>query len=142
MKFKNMSKEDFEQLSYTDITYLLLKEHKKSMNTASLFKEICNLLELSEDDFSNKVCDYYTSLTIDKRLYILDNSEWDLSEKHKVVMEIDDEDTELEEESEEALETEEVEEDIDDSNIDLDDDLDDDTLDLSIVTEDELEEEN
>lgn len=146
MELKKMSKEEIELLSYTDITYMLLKENKKPMNTAQLFKSICELLELTEEEYSEKIGDYYTSLTIDKRFYMLENAEWDLAEKHKVELQLDDEDTEeleTEEETEEQEETEE-EEDIDsiDSLDDDIDDVDDDTLDLSIVTEEELEEEN
>ena len=148
MELKKMSKEEIELMSYTDLTYLLLKENKKAMNTADLFKKICELLELSDDDFSSKSGDYYTSLTIDKRFYMLDGGLWDLTEKHKVELQIDDDEEDLSEEEiesddEESEETEESEEDIDSIDSiddDIDDDLDDDTLDLSIVTEDELEE--
>ena len=148
MELKKMSKEEIELMSYTDLTYLLLKDNKKAMNTADLFKKICELLELSDDDFSSKIGDYYTSLTIDKRFYMLDGALWDLAEKHKVELELDDDEEiaeeEVDEESEdESLETEDTNEDLDSiDNIDdeIDDDLDDDTLDLSIVTEDDLEE--
>lgn len=146
MELKKMSKQEIELLSYTDITYMLLKENKKPMNTAQLFKKICELLELTEEEYGEKIGDYYTSLTIDKRFYMLENAEWDLAEKHKIELQLDDEDgeeLETEEENEEQEETEEKE-DIDsiDSLDDDIDDVDDDTLDLSIVTEDELEEEN
>ncbi len=145
MKLKNMSKAEIEAMSYTDITYMLLKENKKPMNTAELFKSICELLELTEEEYSEKIGDYYTSLTIDKRFHMLENAEWDLMEKHKVELQIDDDEemeTEEESEDEEETEDEETEENIDslDSLDDELDDVDDDTLDLSIVTEEELEE--
>lgn len=140
MCLKKLNKEEIEQMSYTDLTYLILKENKKSMNTATLFKNICELLEFTDEDFSSKIGDYYTSLTIDKRFYMLENSEWDLAENHKIELNIDEEDDETD--TEESLEEDdEVEEEITD---DIDDDLpdvDDDTLDLSIVTEDSLDEE-
>ena len=148
MKLKNMSKEELETMSYTDITYMILKENK-TMNTAELFKNICKLLELSEEEYEESIGEYYTSLTIDKRFHMLENGEWDLTENHKVELQIDDdEEIESEEETEETEEeTEEQEENIDsiDSLDSLDDeldDVDDDTLDLSIVSEEELEEEN
>lgn len=148
MKLKNMSKEELETMSYTDLTYMLLKENKKPMNTAELFKKICELLELTEEDYSEQIGDFYTSLTIDKRFHMLESAEWDLMEKHKVELQIDDEDEEIESE-EESEEDDEIEEEKQEENIDsldsLDDeldDVDDDTLDLSIVTEEELEEEN
>lgn len=144
MKLKNMSKEELETMSYTDITYMILKENK-AMNTAQLFKKICELLELTDEEYGEKIGDYYTSLTIDKRFHMLENGEWDLMENHKVELQLDDdEEIESEEETEDEEIEEEQEENIDslDSLEDELDDVDDDTLDLSIVTEDELEEEN
>ena len=44
MLLKNMSKEELELLSYNDLTNLILTENKKSMNTPTVFKKICDLL--------------------------------------------------------------------------------------------------
>ena len=144
MKIKDMKKEDLEVLSYTDLTEMILKENKKSMNTASIFREICSLLELDDSEYSNKIGDYYTSLTTDKRFILLDNAEWDLRDKHKINIVIDedeDEDEEFEEEDEtlesDSSEDESVE--ITDDEVDLDDE--DDLDDLSIVGEEEIDEE-
>jgi len=145
MKLKEMKKEELEVLSYVDLTEMILKENKKAMNTPSIFKKICDLLELGEEEYTNQIGDYYTSLTTDKRFILLDSAEWDLKDKHKVeiVMEDDeDEDAIFEEESdeEEDLEEDTVEDEsieITDDEIDLDDGMDD----LSIVTDDEIEEE-
>ena len=148
MKLKNMKKEELEVLSYTDLTEMILKENKKSMNTASIFKKICSLLELSDEDYTNKIGDYYTSLTTDKRFLLLDNAEWDLRDKHKVeiVLDEDDEDDEyLDEEAEEDEEVEEDDENVDESveitddEVDLDED--DDLEDLTIVDDENLEDE-
>lgn len=146
MKLKDMSKEELEVLSYTDLTNLLLKENKKPMNTAALFKKICELLEYSDEDYASKIGDYYTSLTIDKRFVLLASGEWDLRDHHSVEIVIDDDEEEelLEEieEPEEEIVPEEVEEDID--AVIEDDDLtddDDDIDDLSIISDDEIEEE-
>lgn len=145
MKLKDMKKEELEVLSYTDLTEMILKENKKAMNTPSIFKKICDLLELSEEDYTNQIGDYYTSLTTDKRFILLDSAEWDLKDKHKVeiVMEDDeDEDAIFEDESDEE---EDLEEDtVEDESIEITDDeidLDDGMEELSIVTDDEIEEE-
>ena len=144
MKLKDMSKEELESLSYTDLTEIILKENKKPLNTPKVFKKICDLLELSDEEYSNKIGDYYTSLTTDKRFILLDTAEWDLKDKHKVEIVLDeddeedisyedeelDEDDELEEETDESLE-------ITDDEIDLDDS--DDLSELSIVSDDEME---
>jgi len=141
MKLKDMPIEELELLSYTDITYKILKENKKSMTTAALFREICELLELSDSDFDSKIGDYYTSLTLDKRFVLLKNNEWDVRDNHSVEIIIDDDEDEeeVEESEEENEETEESEEDIIDDDT-LDDDLDDDMDDLSIIDEEEVEE--
>lgn len=145
MKLKDMKKEELEILSYTDLTEIILKENKKPMNTPSVFKKICELLDLSEEEYSEKIGDFYTSLTTDKRFILLDTAEWDLRDKHKVEIVLDeyDEDEGIFDEEEINEEQEEVEEEMDESveitddEVDLDDS--DDLEDLSIVNDDEME---
>jgi len=145
MELKNMPREELEILSYTDLAALILKEKNKSLNTPSIFREICDLLEYTDEEFAEKIGDFYTSLTIDKRFVFLENNEWDLREKHAVELVVDDEDDDLEEEIEEEAEEdvveEEEEEDIDSVIEDDDlDDVDDDLDDLAILSDEELEE--
>lgn len=143
MKLKDMPIEEIELMSYTDLTYALLKENGKSMNTPTIFREICNLLGYSDNEYTAKIGDYYTSLTIDKRFVLLENNEWDVCDNHSVKIEIDDEIDEESEEEEEGVEIDEeseeenIDEVLDDDSLDDDDDLDD----LEIVDEDDLEEE-
>lgn len=134
MKLKDLTKEELKTLSYTDLTNMVLKESKKPISTPLIFKKICELLDYTESDYENKIGDYYTSLTLDKRFVLLDSHEWDLRERHKVQLDVDDEEEADSEEmeSEETEDEEELEE--------LDDDIDDDDLDdMSIVDEDEEE---
>ena len=141
MKLKDMQMEELEMMSLTDITYMILKETKKSMKTADLFKEISKLLDYSEEDFTSKIGDYYTSLNIDKRFVLLDNNEWDLRDNHSIKIEMDEDE---DEEEVEENEDEEIEEEIEEENIDDvvdDDDLEDDLEDLTIVTDDEEDDE-
>lgn len=142
MKLKDMQIEELEMMSLTDITYMILKENKKSMNTADLFKEISKLLELSDSDYASKIGDYYTSLNIDKRFVLLDNNEWDIRDNHSVEIVMDDEedeeeDTEELENEEEIIEEDNLEEAIEDDDLDEDDDLED----LSIIDDEEDEDE-
>ena len=145
MKLKGKSKEELEVLSYTDLTELILKENKKPMSTKDIFMSICEMLELSDEEFTNKIGDFYTSLTTDKRFILLDNAMWDLRDKHKVEIVLDEDDDEEEYSDEEELDEEE-DEDIDetdesveitDDEIDLDDE--DDMDDLTIIDGDEEE---
>ena len=143
MKLKNMSKEEIQLLSYTDLTYLILKE-MGSMNTPTVFKRISDLLGYNEEEYTNKIGDYYTSLTLDKRFVLLNNNEWDIRDRHSVELVVDDD--EDEEETDDAIE--EIEEETEENNIDeesmndelLDDD-EDEIDDLTILNDDEIEEE-
>lgn len=146
MKLKNMTREELEVLSYTDLTDLLLKENKKPMNTAALFKKICALLGYTEEEYAAKIGDYYTSLTTDKRFVLLASGDWDLRDHHSVEIVIDDDDDEeLLEEEEEEPEEEMIPEEEEDIDVALeDDDLtddDDDIDDLAIISDEEEEEE-
>lgn len=142
MKIKNIPFDELELMSYTDIAYEIIKENK-SMNTPTVFKEICNLLGYSDAEYASKIGDFYTSLTTDKRFILLDNNEWDLRENHKVEIVIDDEDeeTEIEEDEDEEVEEEEnIDEEIEEDDLDVNDDLDDDIDDLTLLDEEEIEE--
>lgn len=145
MSLSSMKQEELELLSYTDLTELILMENKTSMNTANIFKKISELLSLTEEEYASKIGDFYTSLTTDKRfIFLEDSAEWDLRNRHTaeiVVTDDDDEEETLDEEEEEEIEEENLEDDIDSvdsSEDDLDDD--DDIGDLSIITDEELEE--
>ena len=147
MKLNKMSKNDLELLSYTDIAKMYLQENKTTMNTADLFKNIFTLLELSESEYEEKIADFFESLTTSKEFILLEDGKWDLKSNHKVkvkIEDIDDENSEEEEEEEEIDDSEEEADDIDKINNDddyIDDEPDDDLADLTIVDEDELEDE-
>lgn len=144
MNLSSMKHEELELLSYTDLTELILEENKGSMNTAAIFKKISSLLSLSDEEYASKIGDFYTSLTTDKRFIFLDdNAEWDLRNRHtsQVVVTDDDDEDEEEEDTEEDDDTLETEEEDIDSIESYDDDLDDgdDINDLAIITDEELE---
>lgn len=139
---KNMKLEELEILSYADLTELILKEENKTFTTPQLFKKICDLLGYNDDEYTNKIGDYYTSLSTDKRFVFLDNNEWDLREKTPVaiVMDEDDDEEVLDEDNEEDESIEDEYEDdidvaIDDDELDEDDNLDN----LAVLSDEELE---
>ena len=136
MSIKNMTKEDLELLSNKDITNLLLEE-KGKQTTPDLFKKIIKLLELPESTFDQKIGDYYTSLTTDKRFILLEDGTWDLKSNHKVKVSIEDLDDDSSEEVDEEEETDDFDSiDSDDDDIDSGDD---DLKDLVVLDEDEIE---
>ena len=84
-----MSKENLEMLSYAKIAELYLKENKKPMNTADLFKEVCKLLELSDEEYQERIGDFFESLTTSKEFILLNDGNWDLRANHSVKIDIE-----------------------------------------------------
>ncbi len=140
MNIRQMPLEELELLSYTDIAYELLKLDKKPKTTRDLFKEVCDLLQISEDNMFEMIGDFYTTLTTDKRFILLDSAEWDLKEAHcvKTIIDDDEDDEEGEEEETEEEEDEAVSNDEEDFD-DIDDEIDE-LEDLVVVTEEEMDE--
>jgi len=143
-----MSKDELELLSYTKIAELYLKENKKTMNTADLFKGICNLLDMGEAEYQEKIADFFQSLTTSKEFILLNDGTWDLKSNHAVKIDINDiyEEKDEEYEIEENDDLEEVEDDYEDEDDSYDTVIedyedDDDLSDLTIIDENEMEEE-
>lgn len=143
MKLKELTKAELEAMSYDDIAELVLKETNRQMKINELFKEVCSLLELSENEFMDKLPAFFDVLSTDQRFLMLENGLWDLKTKHSVKVVVDNED---EEDVEEDLDLEDLEEEIEEDEEDIfqddndDDDLtddDDDLKDLVIIDEDE-----
>ena len=144
MKLNNIPKNELELLSYKEIAKMYLEENKVTKNTADLFKEFCKLLDLSEQEYVDKIADFFESLTTSKEFILLEDGTWDLKSNHKVKVSIEDLDDDSSEEVESdsnELDEEEINDidAIDDDNF-IDDDTDDDLADLTIVDDDELEE--
>ena len=141
MSLSKMTKEEIELLSYTDIAKLYLEENKKTLNTAELFKEVCNLLELSEGEYQDKITDFFQSLTTSKDFILLADGKWDLKSKHSVKVAMDELYEEKDEEEYDVEPEEMTEEDEFNSIDDEEDYAEDDLSDLTILTEDELDSE-
>lgn len=142
MKIKDLTKAELEAMSYDDIALMILTETGRQMKINELFKEICALVGLSDDEFMEKLPAFFDVLTNDHRFIMLENGLWDLKTKHSTKVVIDNDEEEIDED------IEEIEEDIEKieeekaiyADDDLDDDLDtddDDLKDLVIIDEDE-----
>ena len=145
MSIRKKSVEELELMSYTDIAYEIIKEDKKQYNTPNLFKEVCKLLKISDEEFAEKLSDFFTALTTDGRFIFIDSTVWDLKDNHvvKVVIdEGDEEDIEVEEteDVEESEDEEDIEDDYSDEAIDDSKDDEEDMKDLTIVDEEDIEE--
>ncbi len=143
MKLKDLTQEELEAMSYDDIAELIIKESSRQMKINELFKEVCTLLNLSEDEFMDKLPAFFDVLSTDQRFIMLENGLWDLKSKHSVKIVVDNDDEE-EEDIEEDIDLEDLEEEKEDEDIYADDnddddltDDDDDLKDLVIIDEDE-----
>ena len=144
MKLREIPIQELELLPYTTIAKMYLEENKTTKTTAELFKEVCNLLNLSDEEYVDNIADFFESLTTSKEFILLEDGKWDLKSNHKVKVVIEDiEEEEAEEEVEEELEDleQDIEEELDivDDDGFIDDDADDDLAELTIVDEEELE---
>ncbi|CCZ56905.1 putative DNA-directed RNA polymerase delta subunit [Clostridium sp. CAG:762] len=142
MSIKKMPKEELELLSYTQIAKMYLEETKKTLTTKELFKEVCDLLELSENEYEEKIADFFQSLTTSKEFILLTDGKWDLKSNHAVKIDLEEEEEEIEPKTndEDDIEPEEDDDiDIDDYDATDDDYEDDELTDLSIIDEDEIE---
>ena len=123
---------DLELMSYTDIAYEIIKEDKKKYNTPKLFKEVCKLLQLGEEEMMEKIGDFFTALTTDGRFILINSTYWDLKENHVVKVVVDDGD------EEEVEATEEDDEITDEENQDIEDDYSDEAVDDSVDDEEDM----
>ena len=127
MSSKNLTLEELEAMSYDDIALIILNESKKTMKINDLFKKVCNLLKLSDDEYVEKLPAFFDVISTDHRFTMLENGLWDLRTKHSTKIVIDNED-----EEEEIID--EIDEETDD------DEAEDDLKDLVIIDEDEASE--
>lgn len=142
MKITDLSKEELESKSYDDIAYMILESSGEKVKITDLFKQICDLLGLSNEEYEAKIADFFQVLSTDHRFIMLEKGFWDLRSRHqaKIIIEDDEEDidTNLEEEDEELEEN--------DENVYYDEDEptdeDDDDLQGLVVVNDDSDEEN
>ena len=144
-----LSKEELELLSYAKIAEMYLKENKKTMNTADLFREVCRLLGLDDNEYQERIADFFESLTTSKNFILLSDGNWDLRANHSVKIDMNDiygdsdAEADVEEEDNDNNDLSEEDNYEDDSYENAEADIiDDDYSDLTIVDEDELGDEN
>lgn len=141
MKKIELTKEQVENMSYTDVAYLILKEKGDKMSIQDIFTDVIDLMELPESYFESKIGDFFRLLSTDKRFIMLEKGYWDLKDNHvnKVIIDEDDEE-EVVIDTDESMsdEDESVEVNYDDDTVE-DDDEDDDLKDLVIVAEEDME---
>ena len=143
MKLKDLSKEELESMSYDEIAYKIFEEENKKMKLPELFKKICKLLDLDESEYENRIADFFQLISRDQRFTMLDKGYWDLKEKYKANIIMDNDEEEEIEESEDDLDINEDDESYNYDEDNEDDDVEEDDLkDLVIISDDEEDEAN
>lgn len=143
MKLKDLSKEELESMGYDEIAYKIFKEENKKMKLPDLFKKICKLLDLDESEYENRIADFFQLISRDQRFTMLDKGYWDLKEKYKANIIMDNDEEEEIEESEDDLDINEDDESYNYDEDNEDDDVEEDDLkDLVIISDDEEDEAN
>jgi DNA-directed RNA polymerase subunit delta len=137
MSTKNMTIEELEAMSYDDIAELILNESKKTLKINELFKKVCDLLKLSDDEFINKLPAFFDVISTDHRFIMLEDGTWDLKKRHSTNVIIDNDEEEEILPDEETVEEEQEEEIFYDEEAADDDTPDDDLKDFVIIDEDE-----
>ena len=89
MTLKELSKTELEAMSYDDIAQMVLTESNKQMKINELFKQVCDLVGLSENEFVEKLPAFFEVLSTDQRFIMLENGLWDLKKKHAIKVVID-----------------------------------------------------
>ena len=139
MKLKDISREELEMMGYAELAEIVLNDKKKKMKIADIFKEICKALGLTDQEYEDRISEFFEVVSTNKLFTILPQGYCDLNKRHNTKVVIDDEeDLPLDEEieSDEEIETEEDDEIFYDENED-DDVADDDLQDFVVVDEDE-----
>ena len=145
MKLKDIPREELELMSYDAIAYKLLEESNKNMKLTDMFMKICELLGLGEDAFEDQVADFFEMLATDKRFVMLDKGYFDLRTRksEKIVIDDDDDEYDYDYSDEDSMEDEiedddsSIYEDVDDAE--NNDTTDDDLKDFVVVSDEEEE---
>lgn len=146
MKLKKLSKEELEAMGYDEIAYKIFEEEKKKMKLPVLFKKICDLLELDDAEYEERIGDFFQLISRDQRFTMLENGFWDLKEKYKSQVIMHEDEEEVEEETEDDVDITEENKEEDSTYYDEDsedDDVEEDDLkDLVIISDEDEDEAN
>ncbi len=139
MDVRKIGKDELELLSFNDIAYHIIKTDKESKTTPILFKEICTLLEMSDNEYEALIADFFTSLTTDKRFLLVNSTNWDLKQNHSLNIIIDESEDEYDD-SYEVLDNNDDDDSVDkEEKYDLDEDGIDDLGDEDSVDDDDAD---
>lgn len=68
--------------SKTDIAYEILDKRHAEISFYDLWKEVCDIVELDENQAEELISVFYTDLSLDGRFITLGENVWDLRKNH------------------------------------------------------------
>ncbi|ONK24995.1 DNA-directed RNA polymerase subunit delta [Bacillus sp. VT-16-64] len=80
MNLQNLTLEEREEMSFIEIAQYLLEEKKQALPFQELVAQIANYLELSDQEMSSRMLQFYTDLNVDGRFLALGENRWGLKE--------------------------------------------------------------
>ncbi|WP_339161072.1 DNA-directed RNA polymerase subunit delta [Siminovitchia sp. FSL W7-1587] len=80
MNLQNLTLEEREEMSLIEIAQYLLEEKKEALPFQELVAQIANYLELSDEEMSSRMLQFYTDLNVDGRFLTLGENRWGLKE--------------------------------------------------------------
>ena len=83
MSIKNLTKEDIDTLSYEELAYLIIQDKHSKMKIIDIFKKICELKNMNEKEFEDKIADFYDLISTNKEFLVLEKGYCDLRKNHK-----------------------------------------------------------
>ncbi|MBW8350005.1 DNA-directed RNA polymerase subunit delta [Bacillus sp. IITD106] len=144
MNILQLSKEERKEMSFIEIAQHIFEEKKEAISFKDLVDEIANYLELSEQEKTTRMLQFYTDLNVDGRFLSLGENRWGLREWYPIDQ-IDEEiitpvKPKKKKKAKLALEDDDLELEDEDLDFDLDEDEDfDDTDDLDEEEDESLE---
>ena len=71
------------QKSMKDIAFELLSKKKNPVAFNKLWKEVTEVLGLTDEEAASRIGTFYTHITLDGRFVLLENNTWDLRSRQK-----------------------------------------------------------
>jgi DNA-directed RNA polymerase subunit delta len=78
VSLEQLSPEQIQEMSMIELAYEILSSKKQALSFKELLEEISQMLNLSEEQVSEKIAQFYTELNIDGRFISIGDNRWGL----------------------------------------------------------------
>jgi DNA-directed RNA polymerase subunit delta len=74
----NLEPEQIKEMAMVDLAFRFLSETKKTYTFQELYRELCQLKGLTEDEMKSLIAQIYTEINLDGRFLCLGDNQWGL----------------------------------------------------------------